>query len=126
MFRLLQAMTFAGIAAAVVACSEPMPTAPAVVPVAGAARDVVGLSASQPTASCTVTTDGSSYSATVTWSDLNATGVDFLNGTAVLAQSVFSHPLRSGTLTVSLNTAPTTAELTGVRIGTKTRCILVS
>jgi hypothetical protein len=122
MLRLLETLTLAGIAAAIVACSDSMTTAPATAPNAGATRDLVGLSAPGPTASCTVTADGSSYSVTVTWSDLMVTSIDFLQGSTLLARSEFSHPLRNGSLTVSLLSAPTVAQLIGTRLGVRTVC----
>ena len=125
MFRLLQTTTLAGIAVALLACSESRPTAPEAAR-AAATRDVVASSATSVTASCTVTTDGSSYTATVTWSGLTATSLDFLNGTALLARSIFDHPVRNGSVTLTLNTAPTVAELIGRPLGVKMPCNLVS
>ena len=126
MFRLLHATAWAGIALAVVACSESMPAAPVAPPAAGATAELVALSAPAPTVSCTVTTDGSTYTATVTWSDVSATSLEFLQGSTPLAQSVFSHPIRNSSLTVSLNNQPTVVQLLGYPLGTKTLCILVS
>lgn len=125
MSRLLQTMALAGIAVAVVACSDSWPTA-AMAPAVGATPDLVALSAPVPTVSCSVTTDGSSYDATVTWSDLTATSLEFLQGSTILAQSQFSHPLRNTSVTVSLRAAPTAVKLIGYPLGTKTLCSLVS
>jgi hypothetical protein len=126
MFRLLQTMALAGIAVAVVACSESRPTAPEIAPAAAATGNLVGLSAPAPTVSCMVTTDGSTYAATVTWSDLTVTSFEFLNGSSVLTQSELSHPLRNGSVTVTLTVAPTLVELIGVQLGARTLCHLVS
>jgi hypothetical protein len=117
-------MALAGLA--VVACSESRLGAPETPPSAAATGILVSLSAPAPTVSCVVTTDGSSYSATATWSNLTVTSFEFLQGTAVLAQSETSHPLRNGSVTVSLRVAPTAVELIGVQLGVKTVCNLVS
>ena len=127
MTRLVKTVCCAGLAAAFAASSESVPTAPKAAPAVSAATDLVGLSAPAPSVSCTVTqVDATHYDATATWSGISATGLEFLDGTTLLAQSVFTHPLRSGSLTVTLTTAPTLLEVIGKTLGVKTPCNLVS
>ena len=127
MIRLSQAVCLVAVAVAFAACSESGPTAPEAAPAVSAAADLVGLAAPAPSVSCTVTqVDATHYDATATWSGISATGLEFLDGTTLLAQSVFTHPLRSGSLTVTLTTAPTLLEVIGKTLGVKTPCNLVS
>jgi hypothetical protein len=62
------------------------------------------------------------YEATVTWTALSAVSLDLLDGTNLLARTIFGHPIRSGSLTDTLGTAPTNAEVIGQRIGAKVVC----
>ena len=123
MIRLFQTVIAAGVAVTLAACSESSPTAPKPAPAASAAGDVVGLSAPAPTVSCTVAqVDATHYEATATWSGLFVTGLEFLQGSTVLAQSHFAHPLRNGSVTDTLLVAPDLVELIGKTLGAKTPC----
>lgn len=123
MRRLTRTLICSGVAVALAACSDSGPTGPAVAPTAAPARSVGILSAPAPTASCTVVQLGDGqYEATVTWTALSAVSVDLLNGINLLARTIFSHPIRSGSLTDTLGTAPTNAEVFGQRIGAKVVC----
>lgn len=127
MIRLLQTLCFAGIAAAAAACADATPTAPSATPAASATSDLVAMSAPAPTASCSYTQLGTtSYQATATWSGFSVTAYDFLDATGSLAQGQLTHPLRSGSVTLTLSAAPTEVDLTGKTIGTKTLCILTT
>ena len=98
MIRLLQTVCLAAVAVA--ACSESAPTAP-----------------------CTVTQlDQTHYEATATWSGLSATRLEFWRESTVLAVSVFGHPIRSGSVTDTLSSAPTYAEVIGKTTGVKVLC----
>jgi len=83
---------------------------------------LVGFSAPTPTASCTYTQVDTHYETTVTWSGFSATSLEVFNGSAPLVQSQFAHQMRSGNLTFSLNSAPTTAQVAGPKIGVRVPC----
>lgn len=127
MIRLLQTVCLAGVAVVFAACADSSPTAPNAAPAASATGDLVGLSAPGPTVSCTVVQlDATHYEATATWSGLSVIGVEFFDGTTLLAQSAFGHPIRNGSITDTLIVAPTIVELIGKTLGAKTLCIGVS
>ena len=127
MIRLLQTLCLTGLAVAFAGCSESTPTAPGAAPTVSAAGDLVGASSPAPSVSCTVTqVDATHYDATATWSGLSVTGLQFFQGTTVLAQSVFAHPLRAGTVTLTMQLAPDLLELIGKTLGVKTPCSLVA
>ena|SRR5689334_2774988 len=120
MIRLFQTAILAGAAVGFAACSDAAPTAPKT---AAASRDAVGFSAPSPRASCSVTQLGTTqYEVTVAWSALSAVGVRIFNGTTLLAQTQFTHPIRSGSLTDTLSTAPDIAEVDGQKIGARVPC----
>lgn len=123
MIRQLQTVCLAAFAVAFAACAESSPTAPQAARAGSAAAELVALSAPAPTASCTVTQlDQTHYEATATWSGLSATSLEFWQGTAVLAVAVFGHPIRSGSVTDTLSSAPDGARVLGKTIGVKVRC----
>ena len=127
MIRLLQTVILAGVAVAFAACSESAPTAPASARAASAAGDLVGLSSPAKAVSCTVTqVDATHYQATATWSGFSVIGLEFLQGTTVLYQSSFSHPIRNGSLTATLQSAPDLVELIGRTLGARTPCSTVA
>jgi hypothetical protein len=123
MNRPFQTMIAAVVAVTLAACSESGPTAPKVAPAASAAGNLVGLAAPAPGVSCTVLQlDATHYEATATWSGLSVTGLEFLQGSTVLLQSQFGHPIRNGSVTDTLLTAPDLVELIGKTLGAKTPC----
>lgn len=123
MTRLLQTVIATGVAVALAACSESGPTAPKPAPAASAVGDLVGLAAPGPTVSCTVAqVDATHYEATATWSGLSVIGLEFLQGSTVLSQSQFGHPIRNGSVTDTLLVAPDLVELIGKTLGAKTPC----
>jgi hypothetical protein len=90
---------------------------------AGGAAAELGLAAPTPTASCTVVqVDGTNYEATVTWSGISLVSLELLAGSTPLSQSVFGHPTRKGSVTLTVTSAPTVAQLTGKSLGLKTPC----
>ena len=125
MIRLLQTVCLAGVAVAIAACSESAPTAPQPAPTRSASRDLVGLNAPV-SVSCTVTQlNQSQYEATATWSGLKVIGLQLLQGSTLLAESSFGHPIRRGSVTDTLSAAPDLLVLAGTPLGVKTPCSLV-
>lgn len=123
MIRFFQTAILAGVAMAVAACADSNPTAPARAPAAAAAENVVGLSAPSATASCTVVQlDATHFEVTATWSGLSVVGLELFNGAALLVQTQFSHPIRNGSVTDTILTAPTILQLNGKSLGVRTPC----
>jgi hypothetical protein len=124
MTRLLQIVVVAGAAIVFAACAESNATEPQRAAGAPAAGDVVGFAAPSPSVSCTVVQlDATHYAATAAWSGLSVVGLEFFDGTTLLAQTQFAHPIRNGSLTDTLLSAPTIAELIGKSLGARTLCI---
>ena len=127
MIRLLQIVCLAGAAVAFAACSESNPTAPDVAPSVSPAKDLAGLNAPAPTVSCTVAQLGQfQYEAVATWSGLKVIGLQFWQGSTLLAQSSFGHAIRKGSVTDTLFAAPDLLVLAGTPVGAKTPCSLVN
>lgn len=124
MNRLLATLVVAGAAAAFAACADSGPTAPKTATAAGAAGDVVGMAAPAPTASCTyVLSNSGGYDFTVTWSGFGVNSIEISSTTGPSFQETLGHPLRSGTVTGTVQTEPFTALLTGPATGVRTLCI---
>jgi hypothetical protein len=83
-----------------------------------------GFSAPTPTASCTYTQVDTHYEATLTWSDFSVTSIQVFNGSSLIAQTELRHPDRNGSLALSLNVAPTSAQIAGSKLGVKVPCNL--
>jgi len=110
-------MILAGLAIAPVQLSPLRTSVPAFVALSGPTR----------TSTCTVRqVDANSYEATVTWSGFSPTSIVFLQGSAVLSQSQLAHERRSGSLTETLQAAPSSVDVNGKKVALKTACSMVA
>ena len=90
-----------------------------------AMRGLVAVSSPTPTAACSVVqVDETHFEVTATWSNFSVSGLEFLQGPEILAQSELKHGTRRGDVTVTLSVAPTAVQLTGPRLGLRQVCVL--
>jgi hypothetical protein len=109
-----------GALAMVAACSDVAPTATTAVEV----TDAGVASAQAPSASCTYVPNGGNYDVTVTWSGFSVASIDLYapGGGQPLAQTIFTHPTRRGSITYSNVAQPGFAQLTGRQGGLRVAC----
>ncbi len=124
MRRVTSWVLLGGAAWVLAACSGDAVTAPTGASSRIAASQVAGQAAPLPQGSCQYSDPGTgTYPVVVSWSGMKVTRIDVFDGAGnPLSQTVLGHSGRKGSLSLTENGQPATAEIFGTTIGLKVLC----